>query len=632
MTDNRPELSQLRNQLRELGYLDSRIERFFLSDAGIPRPWTAIAENASKLGVTAGPLLAALVLIGQVLSYPELASQTADLVLLALYVMLGASSALGMAGLIVGLTLFGLRRAGFLRRFSIVFWARSAGFVLGAGSLLYLSLWWLERDKSVSLTAFAMFFGGFIAFAVARLTMLASFGVLAAVAPDRRPATRSLSRFPTLRYVLVGAAVYAGLFVGIRPGAAPSRPDSASAYELRDSSLRVRLVGIDGLSLELLNRVRGSTALDGFEQLMARGSHYPYTIEDSRVPVAVWTSLATGQDPSRHGVQSVRVDALVGLSSALPLEQSSVLARALATFKLSEPRPVDTLVRRAKANWDILSDQGRSVGVVGWWASWPADPLRGFLLTDRLFFKLIQSGEFEKETDAEQTYYRLASRFAEDQRRARESLGSVHDQARHLGGDELALALERDAYHLRVSEVLVNEQSPQLQMTYLSGLDIAATKLFVAPSAPVAETVASVDLLQTYVGWIDQRIEDFVDQAGDSDVLIVVAEPGRRADAQTSHGAVFLLGGPVVAQASVRASTPASLYDVTPTVLNLLGFPMSSEMSGRVLSELFSEDYRRANPPVSIETFGAKRIDPSATRSGFDQEMIRQLRSLGYVE
>ena len=67
-------------------------------------------------------------------------------------------------------------------------------------------------------------------------------------------------------------------------------------------------------------------------------------------------------------------------------------------------------------------------------------------------------------------------------------------------------------------------------------------------------------------------------------------------------------------------------------MLHLLGFPTSSEMSGRVLVELLDEDYLRANPPVTIATFGAKRLDPTSIRSGFDREMIRQLRALGYLE
>ena len=44
--------------------------------------------------------------------------------------------------------------------------------------------------------------------------------------------------------------------------------------------------------------------------------------------------------------------------------------------------PVSSVKRRTKAIWNVASEAGRTVGVVGWWASWPAERVNGFVVSD----------------------------------------------------------------------------------------------------------------------------------------------------------------------------------------------------------------------------------------------------------
>ena len=46
-------------------------------------------------------------------------------------------------------------------------------------------------------------------------------------------------------------------------------------------------------------------------------------------------------------------------------------------------------MRKVKALWNILSDAGRSVAVVGWWATWPAEPVRGAVVSDHTCYHFL---------------------------------------------------------------------------------------------------------------------------------------------------------------------------------------------------------------------------------------------------
>jgi hypothetical protein len=67
-------------------------------------------------------------------------------------------------------------------------------------------------------------------------------------------------------------------------------------------------------------------------------------------------------------------------------------------------------------------------------------------------------------------------------------------------------------------------------------------------------------------------------------------------------------------------------------VLHALGVPISRELAGRPLVELFSAQFARRYPVREIATYGLPSAgDRRRSSQPLDQEMIDRLRSLGYV-
>jgi hypothetical protein len=70
---------------------------------------------------------------------------------------------------------------------------------------------------------------------------------------------------------------------------------------------------------------------------------------------------------------------------------------------------------------------------------------------------------------------------------------------------------------------------------------------------------------------------------------------------------------------------------VAPTVLHLLGLPKSRELDGRVLERALSLTFRRDHPVRLVDSYG-RRPPSRATESDFDQDVLEQLKSLGYIQ
>ena len=73
-----------------------------------------------------------------------------------------------------------------------------------------------------------------------------------------------------------------------------------------------------------------------------------------------------------------------------------------------------------------------------------------------------------------------------------------------------------------------------------------------------------------------------------------------------------------------------SVLDLAPTVLYALGLPAAEDFAGRAWTELFTETFRAAHPPRVIPTWGTL-VDGQAEASGADEELLEELRALGYL-
>jgi predicted AlkP superfamily phosphohydrolase/phosphomutase len=97
---------------------------------------------------------------------------------------------------------------------------------------------------------------------------------------------------------------------------------------------------------------------------------------------------------------------------------------------------------------------------------------------------------------------------------------------------------------------------------------------------------------------------------------------------------VFIMSGGPARKGMV--TNDASVLDLTPTILYLLGLPMAKDMDGKVLTDAIDPRYVEHNPVRYIPSYEddtTRKSDfPHGPTASYDKDQLDKLRTLGYVQ
>src|SRR5215470_11698072 len=122
---------------------------------------------------------------------------------------------------------------------------------------------------------------------------------------------------------------------------------------------KVLLIGVDAATWHVAEPMMERGELPNLKALCDRGVHGDLLSMDPMVSPALWTTIATGTFPERHGVH--------GFTEADPVTNKQT--------------PVSSNLRKRESLWTILTQRKRRVNVVGWYATWPAEAVDGYIVT-----------------------------------------------------------------------------------------------------------------------------------------------------------------------------------------------------------------------------------------------------------
>jgi hypothetical protein len=627
-----PRVDDLRQQLKSLGNLDAGVDRFLLAPArGTRGPVALAARSSLRVGLLGGVLLGPAVAIGLGARLPGLVSGVRDAVVLALY--LGILFVLGVAAFsfVVSLATAALvrtRHDGFARRARLA--SATAGWIVSAACLVYLTLWWRNANAGFGWsapvwTSFALVVAVGISLLVGHAVRITTLAVIGSAGGP----TVGLPPVPAMswRIVASGAAAFAGAAILLVLSASTAVPPVVPALTVVSTGTRVRVVAIDGFDMR--------TYLDHYDAAtrVSKALHAAslIAVQDTTDPARAWTTLATGAVPDIHGVHGIETRRVAGLRGILASRDSQtwrLLGAAGDLVRLTRPSIASRDERRVKTVWEMAADAGLRTAVVNWWATWPAAG-SGIVITDRAILRLEQGGVLDAEIAPADLYGPLRQAWPAIRARASAVAASVFDQV----GDPAARAILRRSAELDITilEILRALPGPprDLDLVYLPGLDIAQHALLApgASGAPAPSAVAArVAALGAYYEFLQTLIEPLVDTR-DDETTIIVLEPGRVETPSEGHIAVT---GRLGAPGSATAGTP---LDVAPTIAYALGLPLSRELTGQPMIGMLAPGLLERYPVRYVATYG-RPFTPPAAREGkpLDQEMIDRLRSLGYVK
>jgi hypothetical protein len=204
-----------------------------------------------------------------------------------------------------------------------------------------------------------------------------------------------------------------------------------------------------------------------------------------------------------------------------------------------------------------------------------------------------------------------------------------------------AAGLTEDAFHAALAAALVAIHDPQVLFAYFRDVDAAEPLAWDRWEPRAFRGRAGLPphrgpVRESYVAF-DSALGRLVDAVGSATDVIVVSDhghhawftwfgrgtPGGHTDAPDG---VFLAAGPHIRPDA--APIHPSVYDVTPTVLSLVGLPAAADMRGDPLESILRDVEPRAVVATWERAGGAPGL---AVPSDDDEVMLERLRALGYV-
>ena len=413
---------------------------------------------------------------------------------------------------------------------------------------------------------------------------------------------------------------------------------------------KVMIFGVDGAEWDILRPMLEKGRLPNFGKIISEGASGPLQSFTPMLSPVIWTSIATGKKMETHGI-------------------SWFMIRDPETGELI---PVTSRNRKVKALWNILSDAERTTGVVGWWASWPAEKVNGFIVSDHVAYHGFGMHANPEDMSSDKTYppelVREISPYVIQPIRV-----SKGDVSKFLNPDvshfkypstprfEFANPIHHFLYmystmrtYEEVGLHLLATKKPDFFAVYFEAID-SVGHFFMRYAPPKVETIPEDEyqafnkvVENTYVEQ-DRILGRFLEQADENTTVIVVSDHGfKQGDerseivlstndkaAQIWHqidGVAVLWGNNV--RKGVKIEN-ASVLDIAPTVLYLMGMAVPEDMPGKILKDALNPEFVKKNLIKTVKTYegtGVKRSkEPLKRDKAVDKEYIERLRALGYL-
>jgi len=402
---------------------------------------------------------------------------------------------------------------------------------------------------------------------------------------------------------------------------------------------RVLLVGWDAADWQMIGPLMDAGLMPTLASLLGRGASGTLATTRPILSPILWNTIATGRRADAHGV--------LGFTEPVP-DGPGI-------------RPTASTSRRCKALWNILTQCGLRSHVVGWYASHPAEPIAGAMVSNQFEFRSADEAPGAPLPAGAVHPAELAASMAEcrvhpSEVDASAILPFVPDAAIEIAregnriGKLMQLVAQTASIHAMATR-LMERGDWDFGAVYYEGIDRFGHEFMEFHPPRMAEVderdfAAYRHCMNGIYRFHDMMLETLLRLAGDDTAVLVISDHGywndhRRPDPRPGkagpvdwhrpYGILAAVGPGIRAGARVHG---ASILDIAPTVLALLGLPAADDMPGRVLAEAMDP----ATVPSRIPSWESVpgecgmhpaelRVDPEEARAA-----LAQLVDLGYID
>jgi tetratricopeptide (TPR) repeat protein len=412
---------------------------------------------------------------------------------------------------------------------------------------------------------------------------------------------------------------------------------------------KVIFLGVDGADWQIINPLIDEGKLPNFAKIVEGGATGDL---QSMLPILsplIWTTMATGKLPEEHGILD---------------------------FTVRDPKtgtmvPISRLQRRVDAFWNMLTDADRTVDVIGWLATYPAETINGVMVTDKMgYLAFASAGEAEDHppgtvspqgrydevaslmvSSDDVTYGEIARIIHIDEQTFRENKTGSFDPNNPVAN--LILIYSTVQTFRNIALHLYDEDRPDLLAVYFEFLD-AVCHLFM-PYAPPRQAGIDEELYRRYRDAVDEAyiiqdeiIGEYLERLDDNTVVVIASDHGFKSGSERLTSSAEIAGGHAAEWHRLQGIVclygngikpghriaDASVRDITLTMLALQGFPRPKDMPGKALVDAFEPSLINALMRGSVTTLQRERSleDMEDGAAGeLDEAALKKLEALGYL-
>jgi predicted AlkP superfamily phosphohydrolase/phosphomutase len=403
----------------------------------------------------------------------------------------------------------------------------------------------------------------------------------------------------------------------------------------------VVLIGIDGAEWDVIHDMIADGELPNLARIRNEGAWGWLMNPVPAVSPLVWTTFSTGHFGRQHGI----------------------LAHTYPYTEGGDRRPVSSDMRQVPALWNIASHYGKKSAVVGYFVTHPPETINGVIVSPyapRDVQGSISPGtaletdspRYQELKDPAVKSLHWAPYFGWDFHRsqARDKDSPYHDAAAIVAEKNIDKRIVEDEWVHRAAMDLL-DITPDLFISYYRITDFMSHSLWLYydETDPVFEPrddhreLFNESLKQSY-RFTDAALGDLLNSLDGKANIMIVSDHGfgpakdpagkvtRQEHLTGNHrpNGVVLAVGPDIVPGEIRDMT---VMEVAPTLLALLGLPVSDELPGAVHTALLTPDFLEENPIRGVTDYrdvivqrGDVEVDLEA-----QAEDMNTLRGLGYI-
>ena len=403
---------------------------------------------------------------------------------------------------------------------------------------------------------------------------------------------------------------------------------------------RVLLVGWDAADWKIINPLIDRGLMPHTARLVDNGCMANLATLSPPFSPMLWTSIATGKRPYKHGI--------LGFSEPTP-DRTSV-------------RPITNLSRKTKAIWNILNQNGKRCNVVGWWPSHPAEPINGVMVSNH-YYELVGPREQGWPLEAGAVHPQRLVKTLEELRVHPDDIGpedilpfipegpTINQEEDQRVATCVKMLCECTSIQSAATH-LIEHEPWDFMAVYFDAID-HFSHAFMKYHPPRRDWIAEDDfrryqhVVTTAYIYHDMMLGRLIELAGEGTTVILMSDHGFHPDhlrpaelpsepagpaAEHREFGIFAISGPGIRRDELIHG--ATLLDITPTILTLFGLPTGEDMDGRPLLEAWESRPDATSIASWDEVQGVDGRHPPGTDlpSGDNRAALDQLAALGYID